>query len=72
MISEKQRESESPRRYFDEEWPKEEHITAISMKQSISNKADRQEREKNTIYNTQETCVDYINTNTVKGNRIKK
>ena len=55
------RESESPtpKRYFDEEWPKEEHITAISMKQSISNKADRQKREKDSKYNT----------NNVKGNR---
>ena len=55
------RESESPtpKRYFDKEWPKEEHITAISMKQSISNKADRQKREKDSKYNT----------NNVKGNR---
>lgn len=37
------RESESPtpKRYFDKEWPKEEHITAISMKQSIANKEER-------------------------------
>ena len=40
------RESESPtpKRYFDKEWPKEEHITAISMKQSITNREERREK----------------------------
>ena len=59
--SEKQRESESPapKKYFDEEWPKEEAILAIGLKQSKLHKAERQNREKNTIYNT----------NNVKGNR---
>ena len=62
--SEKQRESESPapkeaKKYFDEEWPKEEAILAIGLKQSKLSKAERQNREKNTIYNT----------NNVKGNR---
>ncbi len=40
------RESESPtpKRYFDKEWPKEEQITAISMKQSIANKEERREK----------------------------
>ena len=62
IYSEKQRESESPApkevKYFDEEWPKEEAILAIGLKQSRLNKAERQKREKNTIYNT----------NNVKGN----
>lgn len=63
------RESESPtpKRYFDEEWPKEEAILAIGLKMSKQSKADRQKREKDSKYNTQETCVDYINTNNVKG-----
>ena len=61
IYSEKQRESESPapKKYFDEEWPKEEAILAIGLKQSKLSKAERQNREKNTIYNT----------NNVKGNR---
>ena len=64
IYSEKQRESESPapkeaKKYFDEEWPKEEAILAIGLKQSKLHKAERQNREKNTIYNT----------NNVKGNR---
>ena len=61
--SEKQRESESPApkevKYFDEEWPKEEAILAIGLKQSILHKAERQNREKQAKYNT----------NNVKGNR---
>lgn len=37
------RESESPtpKRYFDEEWPKEEEILAIGLKMSKYNKAER-------------------------------
>ena len=62
-ISKQFRESESPApkevKYFDEEWPKEEAILAIGLKQSKLSKAERQNREKNTIYNT----------NNVKGNR---
>ena len=60
--SEKQRESESPApiRYFDEEWPKEEAILAIGLKQSRLHKAERQNREKQQLNN---------NTNNVKGNR---
>tara|TARA_B100000900_G_scaffold270896_1_gene231343 strand:- start:723 stop:905 length:183 start_codon:yes stop_codon:yes gene_type:complete len=48
------RESESPtpKRYFDEEWPKEEAILAIGLKMSKLNKADRQKREKDSKYNT--------------------
>ena len=62
-ISKQFRESESPTpkndiKYFDEEWPKEEAILAIGLKQSRLHKAERQNREKNTIYNT----------NNVKGN----
>ena len=62
--SEKQRESESPapkeaKKYFDEEWPKEEAILAIGLKQSRLHKAERQNREKQAKYNT----------NNVKGNR---
>ena len=46
MTSKPFRESESPtpKRYFDKEWPKEEQITAISMKQSIANKEERREK----------------------------
>ena len=63
--SEKQRESESPtpkeaKKYFDEEWPKEEAILAIGLKQSRLHKAERQNREKQQLNN---------NTNNVKGNR---
>ena len=48
------RESESPtpKRYFDEEWPKEEAILAIGLKMSKQSKADRQKREKDSKYNT--------------------
>ena len=64
IYSEKQRESESPApkevKYFDEEWPKEEAILAIGLKQSRLHKAERQNREKQQLNN---------NTNNVKGNR---
>ena len=62
IYSEKQRESESPApiRYFDEEWPKEEAILAIGLKQSRLHKAERQNREKQQLNNS---------TNNVKGNR---
>ena len=45
-------ESPTPKRYFDEEWPKEEEILAIGLKMSKLNKADRQKREKDSKYNT--------------------
>ena len=48
--SEKQRESESPapkKRYFDEEWPKEEAILSIGLKQSKVHKAERLAVNKN-------------------------
>ena len=63
--SEKQRESESPApiRYFDEEWPKEEAILAIGLKQSKLHKAERQAVNKN------ENKSLNNNTNNVKGNR---
>lgn len=65
IYSEKQRESESPApkndiKYFDEEWPKEEAILAIGLKQSRLHKAERQNREKQQLNNS---------TNNVKGNR---
>lgn len=64
-ISKQFRESESPApkndiKYFDEEWPKEEAILAIGLKQSRLHKAERQNREKQQLNN---------NTNNVKGNR---
>lgn len=61
-ISKQFRESESPapKKYFDEEWPKEEAILAIGLKQSRLHKAERQNREKQQLNN---------NTNNVKGNR---
>ena len=64
-ISKQFRESESPTpkkdiKYFDEEWPKEEAILAIGLKQSRLHKAERQNREKQQLNN---------NTNNVKGNR---
>ena len=63
--SEKQRESESPApiRYFDEEWPKEEAILAIGLKQSKLHKAERQavKQNENKSLNIAQTDV--------KGNR---
>jgi len=65
IYSEKQRESESPApiRYFDEEWPKEEAILAIGLKQSKLHKAERQPSEK-----TESKPLNIAQTN-VKGNR---
>jgi hypothetical protein len=64
-ISKQFRESESPTpkndiKYFDEEWPKEEAILAIGLKQSKLHKAERQQKESKSLNITQ--------TN-VKGNR---
>ena len=61
-ISKQFRESESPapKKYFDEEWPKEEAILAIGLKQSKLSKAERQNREKQQL-NIAQTDV--------KGNR---
>ena len=66
--SEKQRESESPapKKYFDEEWPKEEAILAIGLKQSRLHKQERQEIESKSLNRIHQTCD---NTNNVKGNR---
>ena len=63
--SEKQRESESPapkKRYFDEEWPKEEAILSIGLKQSKLHKAERQPSE-----HTENKSLNIAQTN-VKGN----
>ena len=64
---EDKRESESPApkeaRYFDEEWPKEEAILAIGLKQSKLNKAERQPSEK-----TESKPLNIAQSN-VKGNR---
>jgi len=60
MSNRKNRESESPAckeiRYFHEEWPKEEHITNISMKMSRTHKTER-------------LHLNNITQTTVKGNR---
>ena len=66
--SEKQRESESPapKKYFDEEWPKEEAILAIGLKQSRLHKQERQEIESKSLNRIHQTCD---NTTDVKGNR---
>ena len=65
--SEKQRESESPApkevKYFDEEWPKEEAILAIGLKQSKLHKAER------LAVNKTENKQLNNSTNNVKGNR---
>ena len=49
-LYEEKRESESPApkevKYFDEEWPQEEAILAIGLKQSRLTKAERQPSEK--------------------------
>ena len=50
-------------KYFDEEWPKEEAILAIGLKQSKLNKAERQPSEK-----TESKPLNIAQSN-VKGNR---
>ena len=66
IYSEKQRESESraPKevKYFDEEWPKEEAILSIGLKQSKLHKAERQPSE-----TTENKQLNIAQTN-VKGN----